>query len=87
MSNNPGILASAQQGQPQQLQNAYNNYLSHTQAQQQALQAFNQLAQQQKKNWVINGQAMTQEEFANTLWPDVCAEKTFFYLKYKEEEQ
>jgi len=89
MSNNPGILSGligpAQQGTPQQLQNAYNNHLSHAAAQQQAMQAFNQLAQRQQHNWVIDGETMTMEEFANTLWPEPCADKTFFYLKYSKE--
>ena len=89
MSHNPGFLSgvfgTAQQGTPQQLQNAYNNHLSQAAATQQAMQAFNQLAQQQRKEWVIDGQAMTLEEFANTLWPEPCADKTFFYLKYSKE--
>lgn len=92
MSHNPGMLSgligpTQQATNPQQLQNAYNNHLSQAQAQQQALQAFNQLAQRQQRNWVIDGKSMTQEEFANTLWPEPCADKTFFYLKYSKESE
>ena len=38
-------IGQAQQGTPQQLQNAYNNHLSQSAATQQAMNAFNQLAQ------------------------------------------
>ena len=91
--NNPFQLvgqayASQQTGyatHPQQLQNAYNNHLSQAQAAQQAQQMFQHMAQQQRREWVINGQAMTLDEFANTIWPEPCADKTFFYLKYSKE--
>lgn len=86
MSHNPfqtlGVATVATN--PQQLQNAYNNHLSQAQAQQQALQAFNQMAARQQHNWVIDGRTMTMDEFANEIWPEECAEKTFFYLKYSE---
>jgi hypothetical protein len=36
----------------------------------------------QSRDWMIDGQSMTLDEFANTLWPEATAEKTFFYLKY-----
>ena len=35
--------------------------------------------------WMINGIYMTIEEFANTIWPEDVAEKTFFLLKYSGE--
>lgn len=88
MSHNPfqsvGIATS-----PNQLQNMYgaagSSPMSQAQAAQQAQQMFNQMAQRQQHNWVIDGQTMTMDEFANTLWPDTCPEKTFFYLKYSKE--
>lgn len=92
MSHNPGMLSgligpTQQAANPQQLQNAYNSPLSQAQAAQQAQQMFNQLARRQQHNWVIDGETMTMDEFANTLWPDTCPEKTFFYLKYSKEQQ
>jgi hypothetical protein len=33
--------------------------------------------------WVINGKAMTFEEFIDTLYPIDCAEKTMMILKLK----
>ena len=59
--------------------------MSQAQAAQQAQQMFNQMAQRQQRDWVIDGKSMTLDEFANTLWPEPCADKTFFYLKYSKE--
>lgn len=87
MSNNPGILTGGGllpvNQTPQQLQ-ANTQAMFAAQAQQ---AAFNQLARRQQRRWVIDGEPMTMAEFADTLWPDACAEKTFFYMKYKEDEQ
>lgn len=95
MSNNPGILSSTgllpSNQTPQQLQqNTQAMFAAQAQQaayNQSAAQAFNQLAQRQQRNWVINGESMTMEEFANTLWPEACADKTFFYLKYSKESE
>jgi len=67
---------------PQQLQNAYNN------AQAQAHQQFSQYAQQQSQrqmmDWVLDGTPMTLMEFADTIWPEPCADKTHFILKFSK---
>lgn len=66
--------ASQQQYSPQQL----------AAMQQQASQVANMW--QQRRNWMINGSLMSMDEFANEMWPEECAEKTFFYLKYSGKE-
>ena len=71
---------------PQQLQNAYPNGLSQAQSAQQAQQMFNQMASRQNKRWVFNGESLTFKEFADRIWPEECAEKTHFYLKYSGED-
>lgn len=72
---------------PSQLQN--NTGLSCAQSQAQAQQMLNQLAQQAREQgrWMINGQAMTFKEFADTLFPEHTAERTMFYLKYSKDEE
>lgn len=51
-------------------------------------QAFNQYAQQQAQrqmmDWVLDGTPMTLMEFADAIWPEPCAEKTHFILKYSK---
>lgn len=34
--------------------------------------------------WMFNGKMMNFQEFVNTVFPDDCAEKTAFVLKYSE---
>ena len=59
-----------------------------------AQQAMNQhLARQQQQfnpNWVerryqIDGRYMTLQEFVDFIWPEDCADKTFFLLKHTKE--
>ena len=59
-----------------------------------AQQAMNQhLAQQQQQfnpDWVerrymIDGKYMSLTEFVNFIWPEDCADKTFFLLKHTKE--
>lgn len=74
------------------LQNQFGSSASYTQAlaqQAQQQQAFNQLAkdQEDRQDWRIDGKPMTMTEFANTLWPDTCAEKTMFYLRYSKDKK
>lgn len=61
-----------------------NQQYSAQQAQQAA--AFNMYAQQaiERRDWRINGVDMTFKEFADTLYPESCAEKTHLYLKYSK---
>jgi hypothetical protein len=51
-------------------------------------QAFNQYAQtmsqRQAMDWVLAGTPMTLMEFADEIWPEPCAEKTHFILKYSK---
>lgn len=74
---NPYYSQQAQQGYTQQ-------QLAAMQAQQ--LRAFNMYAQQQVEmhKWVIDGRHMTMKQFADTLWPEDCPDRTMFYLKYSK---
>lgn len=67
-----------------QLQNCATNQYYAQQAQQ--AQAFAQYAQQtiERREWRIDGKDMTMREFADTLWPEDCPERTMFYLKYSK---
>lgn len=69
----------------QQAQGQLSNQQYYAQ-QAQAAQAFSQYAQQQveRREWMIAGQPMTFKEFADTLFPEDCAEKTHLYLKYSK---
>ena len=69
-----------------QAQQAYNPTQQYYAQQAQQAQAFAQYAQQEieRRDWRIDGKNMTMREFADTLWPDDCAEKTHFYLKYSK---
>lgn len=52
--------------------------------QHQYLQNLMNSPQIQKTRWMIAGKPKTLTEFVNTIWPEDCAEKTFFLLKYKK---
>lgn len=60
------------------LQNAYNPY-----AQRGYLSSMKQTLQdwQLEKEYFINGEWMSMEEFVNFLYPEDCAERTFLILK------
>jgi hypothetical protein len=57
-------------------------------AQQQAAQNMSQGTYQggnwQTPKWMFNGVMMSVLEMANTIWPEDCADKTAFVLKYSE---
>lgn len=74
---------------PSQLQNVYGAGQSSAMSQAQAIQQLQQYAQASKEqdSWMINGQRMTFKEFADTLWPDPCPDKTMFYLKYSKDNE
>jgi len=40
----------------------------------------------QPTRYMINGKAMTFEEFINTIYPEDCAEKTMLILRLKKED-
>jgi hypothetical protein len=40
----------------------------------------------QPTRWMINGEAMTFENFINTIYPQDCAEKTMLILRLKKED-
>lgn len=72
-------------GQWQTLGNGlWQNAAQASQAQQAA--AFAQYAQQEteRRDWMIDGVRMTFKEFADTLYPEPCAEKTHLFLKYSK---
>lgn len=81
-----GLLGSVPTNQYYQAQQAYNPNQQYSAQQAQQAQAFAQYAQQQieRRDWRINGQDMTLREFADTLWPEDCADKTMFFLKYSK---
>lgn len=60
--------------------------LANQMAQQQYNSLLGQYAQQQynpRPDWVFAGTPCRDaEDFANRMWPEDCAEKTFFILKY-----
>ena len=73
-----------------QFNSAYNAYAQQGMNQHMASQA--QLSQQRQFNqdWVdrryqIDGKYMTLTEFVNFIWPEDCADKTFFLLKHTKE--
>lgn len=74
--------AQAQQASTQYnytlLQNAYNPY-----AQSGYLGSMRQVLQdwQLQKEYFVNGEWMSMEEFVNFLYPEDCAERTFLILK------
>lgn len=81
-----GVIANqAYYGTGGQMQNAGAGSQYYAQQAQQAA-AFNMYAQQEieRKDWMIDGARMTFKEFADTLYPESCAEKTHLYLKYSK---
>jgi hypothetical protein len=63
------------------LQNAYNPYAQQSYAPNMANFINQTIA---LKNYCINGNWMTLEEFANYIYPEDCAEKTFLLLRLNE---
>lgn len=49
---------------------------------QQYNQTLQGIYQQRKPDWVFNGVTYSARDFADAVWPDDCAEKTAFVLKY-----
>lgn len=88
MSHNP-FQTTGVATHPSQLQNAYPSSQSSALSQAQAMAQLNQYAQQARERgrWMIDGQAMTFKEFADTLFPENTAERTMFYLKYSKDEE
>lgn len=74
-----------------QFGSAYNAYAQQSMNQQYAAQqyaaaqqrAFNQVWTERR--WQIDGRYMTLTDFVDYIWPEDCAEKTFFILKHTKE--
>ena len=65
--------------------NSYQQMSNQAIAQIQAMtQQWNQL---QRPNWVFNGEPMSIGEFAAAIWPEDCADKSFFLLKFTKESE
>jgi len=65
--------------------NSYQQMSNQAIAQIQAMtQQWNQL---QRPNWVFNGKPMSIGEFAAAIWPEDCADKSFFLLKFTKESE
>lgn len=39
-----------------------------------------------QSQWMFNGKYCDLQSFADSIWPDECAQKTFFLLKYAGEQ-
>ena len=74
-----------------QFGSAYNAYAQQSMHQQYATQAH--MAQQRQfdadawpeQRYMIEGKYMTLQEFVDFMWPEDCADKTFFLLKHTKE--
>jgi len=65
--------------------NAYAQQSMHPQyAAQQQQRQFNAAAWPEQR-WMIDGRYMTLQQFVDFMWPEDCAEKTFFLLKHTKE--
>jgi len=74
-----------------QFNTAYNAYAQQSMNQQYAAQQYAAAQQRafnndwQERRWSIDGKYMNLQEFVDYIWPEDCAEKTFFVLKHTKE--
>lgn len=66
--------------------NAYQQNQSSFHQQQALMRQYNQAMAKKPKAYRFNGKDMDAEEFADTLFPDDCPEKTYLLLKMKGNE-
>ena len=69
--------------QPQHMSGTLQQHAQHHAQQQAMMQQY--AKQYAPKRWMIDGIGMEFEEFADTLYPEDCAEKTYLILKFKKE--
>jgi hypothetical protein len=84
-ANHTQAMALQQLSQQAQNQfgNAYNAYAQQGLAAQQQSQ-FNAAAWPEQR-WMIDGKYMSLHQFVDFMWPEDCADKTFFLLKHTKE--
>lgn len=74
-----------------QFGSAYNSYAQQSMNQQYAAQQYAAAQQRawnaswQEQRWKIDGRYMSIQDFVDYIWPEDCAEKTFFLLKHTKE--
>jgi hypothetical protein len=68
-----------------QFNSAYNQYAQQSQAAQMANLGRTNHAIWAAHRYQIDGQYMTLQQFVDYIWPEDCADKTFFVLKHTKE--
>jgi hypothetical protein len=81
---NLGQLAAQAHNQFGSAYNAYAQMSMHPQYATQQQRQFNAAAWPEQR-WMIDGKYMTLREFVDFIWPEDCADKTFFVLKHTKE--